>query len=162
MVRALCVVLVLGACTPAQAPKARTAGKWMSIGGVGGLIGTAFAARTTGDSTAYFIDVFSLMSVIGIATFAAGDLSTPASIKETIPERNTRWARILTERAFGAARDGKCPRVRRLETRVRFYDRDVHDFMFMRDPAIQKCMNPEPDPPQVPDAPTDAPAEATE
>ena len=159
MVRIWCVVLVLGACTPAQAPTARKVGKWVAIGGVAGLIGTAVASRETAGDTGYFIDVFSLASLIGIGTFAAGDLATPAPIQESMPERHHRWARILTERAFGAARDGKCPRVRRLETRVRFYDHEVHDFMFMRDPAIQKCMTPEP---QLPATTEDGPVEASE
>lgn len=137
---ALCLVISLGACTPAQAPKARKAGEAMAIGGVVGLIATSAVARYTSGSTREILIGFSVLSAAGIVTFAAGDLSTPASRHETLPERHHRWAKILTERASGAARDGRCPRVRRLEVRVRTYDPEIHDFVFMRDPEILKCM----------------------
>jgi len=145
MVRIVAVVVALGACSPAQAPRARHVGEALSLGGVTGLVGTALASPHI-DHDGYFISTFSVMSVLGIAIFAAGELATPEPIRETRPERNHRWAQILTERAAGAARDGRCRRVRHLETRVRYYDREIHDFVFMRDPEILKCMNPEPDP----------------
>ena len=155
-VRFVCLLLALGACTPAQAPKARRVGKVMSLGGVGGLIATAFATRITGSNTIYVVDVFSVISAVGISTYAAGDLARPPPIQETVTERHHRWAQILTERAVGAARSGACPRVRWLETRVRSYDRDIHDVVFMRDPAIVKCMTedqvPEEPPPVTDDA----------
>lgn len=149
--RVIALVLVLGACTPAQAPIARTTGKWMSLGGVGGLVTMAFAAPYV-DQDPYLISAFSLISAIGIATFAAGDLAKPAAIEETTSERHTRWAKILTERAINYASEGNCARVRRVEPRVAAYDREVHDIVFMRDEGIQKCMavRPEEDPPATP------------
>jgi hypothetical protein len=141
MVRfALCLVLAAGACAPAQAPTARRVGKVMSIGGVAGLIGAS--AFSGSEYTRELVFTFSLTSAIGIGLYAAGDLSGGGGYEqvETIPARNHRWAKILTQRAAGAARDGRCPRVRRLEVRVRTYDREVHDFVFMRDPEILKCM----------------------
>jgi hypothetical protein len=143
MVRfALLVTLTIAACTPAQAPKARTFGKVVSIGGVVGLIGTASISGYV-DTAPTMMSAFAITSVIGMLTFAAGELTTPEAVDaETIPERNHRWARILTQRAAGAAREGRCPRVRRLEIKVRGYDREVHDFVFMRDPEILKCLSP--------------------
>jgi hypothetical protein len=143
MVRLVVVVLfAITACTPAQAPKARKVGMVMSVGGVLGLIGSAAAANQTRYANDMMIS-FSAISFVGMLVFAAGELTTPEAVDaETIPERNHRWARILTERAAGAAREGRCPRVRRLEIKVRGYDREVHDFVFMRDPEILKCMSP--------------------
>lgn len=147
---AVVLFVAIAACTPAQAPKARKVGTVMSIAGVAGMIGTAVAAGDT-RYTGELVAGVGLFTLVGMALFAAGELSVgPRAIEaETIPERNHRWARILTERAAGAAREGRCPRVRRLEVRVQGYDRDVHDFIFMRDPEILKCMKPEapaPDP----------------
>ncbi|HEU0031064.1 MAG TPA: hypothetical protein VFQ53_10565 [Kofleriaceae bacterium] len=152
---ALAFALAFTACTPAQAPKARKVGKVMALGGVGGLIATSFAARYTSNTQVLLLG-FSLTSAVGIGTYAAGDLAVPEAEVETIPERNHRWARILTERAAGAAREGRCPRVRRLETKVQLYDPEIHDFVFMRDPEIVKCVTgpgiaaPGPTVPEVP------------
>ena len=63
----------------------------------------------------------------------------------------------MTERAYGYARDGRCHRVRHIEPRVRIYDREFHDFVFMKDPAIVKCLDlpaPEPTPPPPDDGET--------
>jgi hypothetical protein len=45
--------------------------------------------------------------------------------------------------------------VRRLEKRVHLYDREVHDFVFMRDPEIVRCLEP-PSPAPAPDPSTPA------
>lgn len=142
MVRAALVLVVASAaCTPAQAPRARAIGKPLALGGVGGMI-VASAAYRASDRMEDVLAGFSLISLVGIAVFAAGDLSAPRPVAEveSIPARNHRWATILTQRASGAARDGRCARVRRLERKVRHYDRDVHDFVFMRDPEIVRCL----------------------
>lgn len=160
MVRVALLVVVLGACTPAQAPTARKVGKVLAIGGVSGLILGSTATYLLDDRTRPFLVAFSIGTTIGIFTYAAGELSVPAQIEETIPERNQRWARILTDRALGYARDGhSCYRVRHIETRVRVYDRVLHEGVFMRDPAIQKCLaKPAPDAPVEAPQPLEAPA----
>jgi hypothetical protein len=131
------------ACTPAQAPTARRVGEVLSIAGVIGIVGSAATRRETGKAGELIIG-FSVMSAVGIVMYAVGELSDPAfqggPLPETIPDRNHRWARILSERAAGAARDGNCERVRRLEARVRHYDAEVHDFVLMRDPEILRCL----------------------
>ncbi len=173
----LATVLVtqLGACTPRQAPKARMAGEAMSLGGVAGLVGTALLSGQTRDE-GYFVGVFSLMSLVGIATFASGELATPEPIRETLPERNQRWATILSGRAGGAAREGRCRRVRRLERRILHLDREVHDFVLMKDGEVLRCLReydpvpadapsamkpipspPSPPPPTIPPPTDDAP-----
>jgi hypothetical protein len=137
---ALCAVLASTACSPAQAPFAKTTGKIAAIGGVVGLIATAVSTRYV-DTTEEMLLGFSVISGLGIVTYAWGELSeAPVVIRETIPERHHRWAKILTERAAGAARDGRCARVRRLEAKVQMYDSQVHDFVFMRDPEILRCL----------------------
>jgi hypothetical protein len=164
---ALCAALASTACSPAQAPLAKTTGKIAAIGGVVGLIATALSTRYV-DTTEEMLIGFSVVSGLGIVTYAWGELSeAPVVIRETIPERHHRWAKILTERAAGAARDGRCARVRRLEGKVQKYDSEVHDFVFMRDPEILRCLEQQQGPPSVivtppllvPDAPApDAPA----
>lgn len=131
----------LAGCTARQAPVARTVGKVLSVGGVLGLVGSALGARFTGHGQELLIG-FSVISGVGIGTYAAGDLSQPDIVykQETLPQRHHRWAKILTERAAGAARDGRCARVRRLEARVHRYDAAVHDVIFMRDPEILRCL----------------------
>lgn len=137
---ALLACLALAACTARQAPTARRVGQVAAIAGVVGLMATVLVSPKI-DGEDDLIRGFSVMSAGGIATFAAGDLSAPPSgpPPETEAEKHRRWAKILTERASGAARDGRCPRVHRLERRVNAYDREVHDFVFMRDPEILRC-----------------------
>jgi hypothetical protein len=47
--------------------------------------------------------------------------------------------------------------VRRLEKRVNLYNRDVHDFVFMRDPEILKCFEAAPEPAPEPPVPAEQP-----
>jgi hypothetical protein len=110
-----------------------------SVAGVVGMIGTALAQPKGNE----LMLGFSLMSGGGVVTFALAELSEPPTgpLPETETQKLRRWAKILTERAGGAAREGKCPRVRRLEKRVNLYDREVHDFVFMRDAAIVRCLD---------------------
>lgn len=138
---ALAVASSTACVPPALAPGARRVGMVASIVGVVGLIAAAGLQGYT-SSGDELVTTFSLMSAGGVVLFAGGELSLPirGPRKETETEKFRRWARLLTSRAFGAARDGRCPRVRRLEKRVRLYDREVHDFVFMRDPAILKCL----------------------
>jgi hypothetical protein len=134
------LVVATMACTPAQAPAARKLGEVMAVSGVAGLTGSAAAMRVT--DVHELVYGFSAISAAGIITFAISELSQPPGARrETIPERNRRWAKILTERAQGAARDGRCPRVRRLEPKVAGYDAEIHDLVFMRDPEIVKCLS---------------------
>ena len=165
--RALIGALVLvAACTRTTAPKARLAGEILSIAGVVGLIGGAITQSYHDGHTAEVMAGFSVTSALGIGLFAGGELldPTPGPRPETVPEKHRRWAKILTQRAGGAAREGNCPRVRRLERRVHVYNRDVHDFVFMRDPEIVKCLEGARPPVEAPLAPalpgrTELPAE---
>ncbi len=127
-------------CTRTTAPKARLAGEILAISGVVGLIGGALFTPYTGHTKEVMVS-FSIMSGTGIGLFAAGELTdpTPGPRPETEREKHLRWAKILTSRAGGAAREGNCRRVRRLEKRVNVYNREVHDFVFMRDPEILRC-----------------------
>jgi hypothetical protein len=135
----VCLALAASACMPAQVPTARRAGMTLSLVGVVGLIASAAASGVA--DTRDLVVGFSAASGIGICTFAVADLSDPprALPPETEDQKLRRWARTLTARAGGAAREGKCDRVRHLERRVRLYDPETHDFVFMRDPEIQRC-----------------------
>ncbi len=137
----LALVVALAGCSHANAPKARLAGEILSIGGVLGLVGGGLMSRYTGH-TAEVMATFSVTSAIGIGLYAAGELTDPqfGPAPETTAHKHTRWAKILTERAAGAAREGNCKRVRRLEKRVDVYNREVHDFVFMKDPEIVRCL----------------------
>lgn len=129
-------------CTHAQAPRARLAGEVAALAGVAGIIAGCLTISVT--SHAHDIVVgSSALSAAGIITYALGELTDPAlagAPPETVEQRNRRWAKILTQRAAGAAREGNCARVRRLEVRVRTYDPDIHDFVFLRDPEITACL----------------------
>jgi hypothetical protein len=135
------VVVALAGCTHATAPKARLAGEILSIGGVLGLAAGGLLSGYTGH-TADIMTSFSLISATGIGLYAAGELTDPqfGPAPESREHMHRRWAKILTERAGGAAREGNCKRVRRLEKRVDVYNREVHDFVFMRDPEILRCL----------------------
>lgn len=160
----LTAALALAGCSPAMAPRAKTAGKVMSLSGVGGLILTSFAASYIGPNAREIVMGFSTLSAIGVGTYAAGDLSQPPPARESVAERHARWARVLTDRASGYARDGRCWRVRNIDPRVRAYDREHHKTVFMRDPEIVKCLTTaplqtEPEPPAAapPATPLDPP-----
>jgi len=146
------------------------AGQILSITGVVGLIGGAATQSYHDGRTAEIMGGFSITSALGIGLYAGGELldPTPGPRAETVPEKHRRWAKILTERAGGAAREGNCPRVRRLERRVHVYNREVHDFVFMKDPEIVRCLEgaPAAEPPPLPalpgrfGPPVELPAEA--
>lgn len=119
----------------------------MAIGGVVGIIGGVLATRATPRGHDIVL-AFSFVSAAGIVSYALGELEDPAlsaAPPETPEQRNHRWAKILTQRAAGAAREGNCDRVRHLEIRVRDYDPDLHDFVFLRDPEIARCLSGSPD-----------------
>lgn len=152
---ALAIALVAGiGCSRSTAPKARLVGEVASLGGVAGIVASTLLTATWSHAK-QSIGVFAGVTTLGLVTYSIGELTDPArddpepaeAAAETLPQRNHRWAKILTERAQGAAREGRCPRVRRLEPRIRDYDAEIHDFVFMRDPAIQRCLaTPDPAP----------------
>jgi hypothetical protein len=150
--------LVLAAgCTHAQSSRARIAGEVASLGGVAGMIAGVLATSVTPHGKQILLG-FSIVSGAGIVTYAVGELGDPAldGPSETLAQRNHRWAKILTERAAGAAREGNCARVRRLEARVRSYDPEVHDFVLLRDPEVLRCLEAPPVAPAEPTAPSPA------
>ena len=115
----------------------------MAIAGVVGIIGGVLASRATPRGHDLVLG-FSLVSGAGIVGYAVGEIEDPAfagAPPETREQRHRRWAKILTQRAAGAAREGNCARVRRLEPRVRDYDPELHDFVFLRDPEIARCLS---------------------
>ncbi|HWO21676.1 MAG TPA: hypothetical protein VNO30_23060 [Kofleriaceae bacterium] len=138
---ALAATVACASCTPAHAPPIRSAGKVMALGGVAGIVGSAFATNVT-DSAHEMMIGFEVISAVGILSYAYAELAWPRVryIEETLEHKHTRWAKILTERAAGAAREGRCARVRRLEVRVHQYDRVTHDLVFMKDPEILRCL----------------------
>jgi hypothetical protein len=144
--RLACLALAAAGCTHAQSQRARQIGKVAAIGGIVGLVASVGASGLT-DGTEPFVSGFSIVSAAGIVGYAIAVLGDPVvnAPPETMEQRNRRWARILTERASGAAREGKCARVRRLEVRVRIYDPEVHDFVFMRDAEIVRCLQAPPE-----------------
>ena len=148
------LALALAGCTPEQAPAMRTSGKVMALGGVAGIVGAAFATILTDKANEMMIG-FEVISAVGILTYAYAELTWPRvhHVQETPAQRHHRWARILTERAAGAARESRCARVRRLEVRVQQYDRVIHDVVFMKDPEILKCFGA----PGSPESPAEAP-----
>ncbi len=136
-------VAVCTGCTHAQATHARTAGEVMALTGVAGIVGGVLATRATPRGRDLVIG-FSVLSAAGIVSYAIAALNDPAldgPPPETLEQRHRRWAKILTQRAAGAAREGDCARVRRLELRVRDYDPELHDFVFLRDPEIARCLS---------------------
>ena len=148
----------LAACTPAAAPVMRSSGKIMALGGVAGIVGAVLATAVTPRARDLMVG-FEFVSAVGVLSYAYADLTWPRveHIQETPGERYHRWAKILTERAAGAAREGRCRRVRRLEVRVEKYDRVIHDGVFLKDPEILKCLAapgmPAPGSPDVPGSP---------
>ncbi|MBA3392311.1 MAG: hypothetical protein H0T89_06690 [Deltaproteobacteria bacterium] len=135
------LLVACAACQPARSTQVRHTGMVMSIGGVGGIIGSALASPYSRHSDELML-ASSAISAAGILLFAAHELSGPEVVykRETLERKHHRWAKVLTEHAAGAARIGNCARVRKFEPRVRVYDPEVHDFVFMRDPEILRCL----------------------
>lgn len=134
-------------CAPARSKAVGRAGMVMSVAGVAGIIASAVATSYTRHADEMMLGS-EAVSAAGILLFASHELSGPDTVyvHETRTQRHARWARILTEHAAGAARSGNCARVRKFEPRVRVYDATYHDFVFMRDPEILRCLAPEPAP----------------
>jgi hypothetical protein len=143
MSRLTAVVLAIAACTPAQVPHAKVAAEVMALGGVGGLVAVGIGERETSANLAPLGVGAAVLSAAGILGWALLELqyAPEEPAPETIAQRNRRWAKILTERASGAARENNCARVKRLEARVHVYDAEIHDFVFMRDQEIVRCLS---------------------
>jgi hypothetical protein len=159
---ALVLAWALAACTPAHAPAVRSSAKVMALGGVAGIVGAALATSLTDKADELLIG-FEVISAVGILSYAFAEITWPRVryVEETPERRHHRWAKILSERAAGAARDGRCARVRRLEVRVERYDRAIHDLVFMKDPEILKCLgSPAESPPAEPPPAEPPPAES--
>ena len=158
---ALLALALLAGCQHARSKAVGRTGMVMAIGGVAGIIASAAAAPHTTHSDDMMLGS-SAISAAGILLYASHELSGPEIIwkQESTTRRHSRWARILTEHAAGAARSGNCARVRKFEPRVRVYDANIHDFVFMRDPEILRCLSPAPAPVESAPAPLPlAPAE---
>lgn len=117
----------------------------MAIAGVATIIAAAVVP------TEYDRDLMaggSVLSAAGLLASAAHQMSGPEIVYVEEPElvKLARWAKILTERAAGAARSGNCVAARKFEPRVRVYDPNYHDFVFMRDPEILRCLGHAPAP----------------
>ncbi len=143
MSRLTAVVLAMAACTPAQVPHAKLAAELMALGGVGGLVAVGISEHETSTNMVPLGVAAAIVSAAGIIGWAVLELqyAPEAPPPETIAQRNRRWAKILTERASGAARENDCARVKRLEARVHVYDAEIHDFVFMRDQEIVRCLS---------------------
>jgi hypothetical protein len=117
----------------------------MAIAGVAGIIASAAVSPVTQHADDMMVGS-SAISAAGILLYASHELSGPevVYVREDPVAKHMRWARILTEHAAGAARSGNCARVRKFEPRVRVYDSDYHDFVFMKDPEILRCLSPAP------------------
>ena len=117
----------------------------MAIAGVAGIMASAAASASTTQADEMMLGA-SAISAAGILLYAAHELSGPEIDyrREDPARKHMRWARILTEHAAGAARTGNCARVRKFEPRVRVYDSAYHDFVFMKDPEILRCLSPAP------------------
>ena len=140
--RGFALVLLAG-CTPAQVATGKTVTEVMAVAGTAGLVGTSVLAWESRADVRPAYLASAAVSAIGIIGYAVIELELEherGRAPETPRQMHTRWARILTERAAGAARGGNCARVRRLEQRVRVYDTEVHDFVLMRDPEIVRCL----------------------
>lgn len=143
MQRALMLGLLCAGCSAAQHPGVGRAGMVMAITGVAGIVASATIGQKTSQGDEMMIGAEAL-SAAGIVLFASHEMSGPEIVykQESLEHKHTRWARVLTEHAVGAARDGNCARVRKWEPRVRVYDVNVHDLVFMRDPEILRCLEP--------------------
>jgi hypothetical protein len=141
IMRWLIALVVAAGCTREAAPKARLAGEILALGGVGGIVASASLTGVSSDFKTAVLG-FSVATLVGLITYAVADITDPANAaSETEAEQHHRWAKELTARATDAARAGKCDDVRTLEMRVRGYDAEVHDLVFMRDPDIVRCFN---------------------
>jgi hypothetical protein len=140
------LVLPLVGCAPARGKAVGRTAMVMAIGGVATMITSAAVSRET-----YAADLMfggSVLSAAGILLYVAHEMSGPEIVYVAEPEpiKLMRWARILTEHAAGAARRGNCVPVRKFEPRVRVYDANYHDSVFMRDPEILRCFERAPRP----------------
>jgi hypothetical protein len=138
------LVAIVG-CAPARSKVAGRTGMIMAIGGVATIITAAAVSGRTKYSDELMLGG-SALSAGGILLYTAHEMSGPEIVytRESPERKHARWARILTEHAAGAARNGNCARVRKFEPRVRVYDSNYHDFVFMRDPEILRCLTPSP------------------
>jgi len=137
-------MVIATSCTHAQAPRARLVGEVLALAGVAGLMAAGAIAKWSDADPHELAVASSGISIVGIATFAIGDLTDePAGPSAATKHR---WAKTWIERAQVAARGGNCERVASIEPRVRRLDPKLYELVFMRDPEIARCRMPDGDP----------------
>jgi len=146
------LALVLGfvaavGCAPARPKLVGRTSMIMALAGVATII-TAAAISGRSKYADELMVGGSAISAAGIVLYAAHEMSGTETVyvQESTERKHARWARILTDHAAGAARSGNCAPVRKFEPRVRVYDANYHDFVFMRDPEILRCLSPSSEP----------------
>lgn len=148
MFRAAALVTLVGlcGCTTTQARKANRAGEWATAGGLVGMLvaGTTASALPAYEDTLLtvgiaFVPITVLGALVYIATFEKAnprEQGPPLTRRER--KRLEAWE--LTKEAGQAARERDCIQVEAIHPRVRALDMEFHVSVFMRDVAIQRCL----------------------
>jgi hypothetical protein len=83
---------------------------------------------------------FGAVAATALGVYLVADLydeEAPTQSAQTVADEQA-WD--MTKRAREAARAGDCARVKKIEPIVKAKDPSFHDVVFMRDAAIQRCL----------------------
>jgi len=143
------LVICLVACGPKNAPRTMRYCEITIAGSLLGVIaasgGAAIAASQnsqTGKDVALGVDVgFGVIALGAVVTYLLADLSDVPEPSQTAQQRAQQQAWDMTKRARESARAGDCGRVKKIAPAVKDADPSFYEVVFMRDVAIQRCLN---------------------
>ncbi|MGE5184790.1 MAG: hypothetical protein ACM31C_22110 [Acidobacteriota bacterium] len=147
MRRWLAVLSLLAACGYRNAPRTMRYCEIAIVGGLVGVMATSAGAAATSTNPAAkdaFIaaDVgFGALAIGAVVVYLLADASDVPPPAQSAQQRAQEEAWQLTKRAREAARHGDCGRVKKIAPAVKDRDSGFYDVVFMRDVAIQNCMN---------------------
>jgi hypothetical protein len=139
-------VVALAACGYQQSPRTMRACEFVIAGSLVGVLGTSIAAGpATGTTKDVLVDAdvsFAALTLTALAVYLVADYYDRPPPSQSAQQRADEQAWELTKRARDAARAGDCDRVKKIAPAVRDKDRGFYDVVFMRDVAIQRCLQP--------------------
>jgi len=144
-VRCLAIILALAACGPQKSPRTMHYAELTIGASLIGVLATSLGAAATAGTGAKDVLIgadigFGCAAGVALGVYLVADVYDEEPKAQSAQSQADEAAWDLTKRAREAARTGDCARVKKIEPAVKDKDPSFHDVVFMRDAAIQRCL----------------------
>jgi hypothetical protein len=142
----LVIALCLSGCGPQKSPRTMHYAQLTLTGGLIGVLASSLAVAATSQhpdvkDAMIGVDIgFGAIAVGSLLVYLVADIYDEEPPSQSAQTKADEEAWEMTKRAREAARKGDCERVKKIEPTVKAKDPSFHDVVFMRDVAIQRCL----------------------